>query len=287
MSRQNKPLWTCPRCHRQFANRNQAHSCTDVTVADCFRGRNPNLVDVFHAFEAAVRSCGEVRVHPTPSRIAFIARMTFTGAAFKQKGLEIGVMLPYRSHDPRFHKFFPSGNGGVHYLMASKVSHIDAQLRKWIAEAYRVGMQEYLGRPVRLKPTKVAAEKPAVKTSRANGRTCKIFYIHWHRDELEERSAPLRKAGHEVRGHWDVSNVAKLVDYLPDVFVISLDRLPSHGRSHAGWFWEAKKRQTIPIVFAGGQPDKVQVARNQFPQALFCTTDEVPDVIGGLIPLNS
>ena len=36
--------------------------------------------------------------------------------------------------------------------------------------------------------------------------------------------------------------------------MISLDRLPSHGRAVAEWLWEAKKRQHIPIVFLGGQP---------------------------------
>lgn len=65
-------------------------------------------------------------------------------------------------------------------------------------------------------------------------RAGKIFYFHWNRKEFNERSARLRMAGHEVRGHWDPERVAKLGDSMPDVFVISLDRLPSHGRAYAG-----------------------------------------------------
>ena len=99
-----KPLWECPQCGRQFANRNQAHGCTDVTISDCLKGISDNVVELFHAFEAAVRACGEVRVHPSRARIAFIARMTFAGAILKRDHIEAGMMLPYRSTSPRFHK---------------------------------------------------------------------------------------------------------------------------------------------------------------------------------------
>jgi hypothetical protein len=57
--------------------------------------------------------------------------------------------------------------------------------------------------------------------------------------------------------------------------VISLDRLPSHGRAIAELIWEAKKRQRIPILFAGGAPDKVKATREKLPKARYCGWDEV------------
>ncbi len=86
-----------------------------------------------------------------------------------------------------------------------------------------------------------------------------------------------------VSNHRSPRIAAKLADNLPDVMVVSLDRLPSHGRAYAGWLWEAKKRQHIPLVFAGGQPDKVAVARDLFPKAIFCATQEVPKVVNGIL----
>jgi hypothetical protein len=47
----------------------------------------------------------------------------------------------------------------------------------------------------------------------------------------------------------------------------------------AEWFWEAKKRQHIPIIFAGGQSDKVKATKAKFPKAIFCASEEVPAIL--------
>jgi hypothetical protein len=124
---------------------------------------------------------------------------------------------------------------------------------------------------------------PVSKRAKGPRRTGKIFYLHWNEDELQERIAPLCAAGHEVRTHWSTDKVAKFGDFLPDVFVISLDRLPSHGRAYASGFWDAKKRRHIPIVFAGGQDDKVALTQNLFPNAVYCASADVPRVVHGLL----
>jgi hypothetical protein len=110
-----------------------------------------------------------------------------------------------------------------------------------------------------------------------------VFYLHWNKEEAEERVAPLKKAGHKVLHHWSMEGHIKLGDFLPDVVVISLDRLPSHGRHVAEWFWEAKKRQVIPIIFAGGKPDKVAIVKKQFPQAVYCQSDELMATLSRLL----
>ena len=97
----------------------------------------------------------------------------------------------------------------------------------------------------------------------------KVFYLHWNRDEAEARVAALKKAGHEVRYHWSTEEHVKLADFTPEAVVISLDRLPSHGRQVAEWFWEAKKRQSIPIVFAGGASNKCKLPAQSFRRRSF------------------
>ena len=107
----------------------------------------------------------------------------------------------------------------------------------------------------------------------------KVFYLHWNQDELESRIAALKEARHDVVAHWSTEEHARLGDFIPDAVVISLDRLPSHGRQVAEWFWEAKKRRGIPILFVGGAPDKVETARRQFPEAVYCASDDVPGAL--------
>jgi hypothetical protein len=103
----------------------------------------------------------------------------------------------------------------------------------------------------------------------------KIFYLHWNQAEAEMQAAKIKKAGHKVHCHWSTEDHIKLGDFAPEVVVISLDRLPSHGRQVAEWFWEAKKRQVISIIFAGGKPEKVDVVRKKFPKAIYCESEEV------------
>ena len=111
----------------------------------------------------------------------------------------------------------------------------------------------------------------------------RIYFVHWNQTEAEARAAELTEAGHDVRAHWITDKIDKWGDYLPDAVVISLDRLPSHGRAIAEWIWVAKKRQNNPILFAGGAPDKVKTTREKFPKAKFCAWEEVVEVLKTVI----
>lgn len=107
----------------------------------------------------------------------------------------------------------------------------------------------------------------------------KIFYVHWHEAEAAERIKPLLAAGYPVHTHWQTESGTNLKEPFPEVFVVSLDRLPSHGRAIADWVVGAKKRQHLPLIFEGGQPDKVAATQAKFPQALYCATGKVLDVL--------
>lgn len=105
--------------------------------------------------------------------------------------------------------------------------------------------------------------------------TMHVLYLHWHAEELATRVAPLRQAGYSIAEHSSTAAAPSLQDHLPDVAVLSLARLPSHGRAVAEWLWEAKKRQHIPIVFVDGAPEKVAVTKKKFPTAHYCTADKL------------
>ena len=90
-------------------------------------------------------------------------------------------------------------------------------------------------------------------------------------------------AGHVVRVHWSTPSVPSLKGEFPDEAVISLDRLPSHGRAVAEWFWEAKSRRYTPMVLEGGKPEKMAVVRERFPEARFCETGQAANVLACLL----
>lgn len=109
-----------------------------------------------------------------------------------------------------------------------------------------------------------------------------IFYIHWNEKELKEKIQPLKKAGYAVDYHFSTETTANFKDNLPDVLVICLDRLPSHGKAYAEWLWEAKKRQHIPVIFCGGKPEKIIPIKEKFPNAFFCSNEKLLAVLDKL-----
>jgi hypothetical protein len=113
-----------------------------------------------------------------------------------------------------------------------------------------------------------------------------LFYLHWHEQELIERIEPLKDLGLNIQAHWSTYETPMWVEGLPDIFVISLDRLPSHGKKYAEWLLKAKKRQHIPLIFVDGQSDKVELLQQNFPKAIFCKSDALRTIIGLIIHGN-
>lgn len=109
-----------------------------------------------------------------------------------------------------------------------------------------------------------------------------VFLVHWNEKELAQYASALESEGHLVRGHCSTESFEKWGDYLPDALIVSLDRLPSHGRQVVEWFWEAKYRRSIPVFFVGGEPTKVKATRSKFPAATFCSWAELPAFLADL-----
>ncbi len=101
----------------------------------------------------------------------------------------------------------------------------------------------------------------------------RVVYVHWNEEEGKPAVRALKEAGHEVLFHFSQNAEAatwrRLKEWAPEAMAISLARLPSHGRQVARWFWEAKSRRSVPLLFVGGEPEKVAVSKKAYPQAVF------------------
>ena len=72
-----RPLWTCPRCGRTFANVNQTHTCAALgSVHAHFDGKDPAVRAAFERVLAALAPLGPVDVLAERSRIALHAWMS-------------------------------------------------------------------------------------------------------------------------------------------------------------------------------------------------------------------
>jgi hypothetical protein len=155
------PLWRCPDCRRQFANRNQSHACGPRrTVASHFEDKSKTVRDIFKKLLTVAKKNGPVIVLPEKTRIAFQVRMSFAAFTVRQNWVDGHVVLARRLENPRFRRIetFSPRNHLLAFRFTS-AEEIDAEVAAWFAEAYRVGQQRHLMQP----RFSVSAEKSAVK----------------------------------------------------------------------------------------------------------------------------
>ena len=99
----------------------------------------------------------------------------------------------------------------------------------------------------------------------------RVVLIHWNTAEGNERAATLRRAGHtaKVVTPKAAADFRSIATNPPHVLVIDLTRLPAQGREAAFWFRQRKATRAVPIVFAGGDPEKVSGIKTHLPDAQF------------------
>jgi hypothetical protein len=102
----------------------------------------------------------------------------------------------------------------------------------------------------------------------------RIRLMHWKSAEAASRVELLRKAGHEVQ-YEEKATPGAIRSGAPDAVVIDLTRMPSHGREVAVWIRGTKAMRHIPIVFAGGEPEKVAAIRQMIPDATYTEWERI------------
>src|SRR4051794_22998956 len=138
-------MWRCPKCRRQFANRNQSHACGRSTLASHFEGKPPIVRRIFEKLLAIARKNGPVTVLPEKTRIAFQVRMSFAAFVVRRNWVDGHVILARLLENPRFSRvetFSPRNH--LHAFRLENVAEIDDEVAAWFEEAYRVGQQRHL-----------------------------------------------------------------------------------------------------------------------------------------------
>jgi hypothetical protein len=96
----------------------------------------------------------------------------------------------------------------------------------------------------------------------------RIRLIHWKAAEAAEYVDILRNAGHQV-DYEEKLNPGSIRDGRPEAVLIDLSRMPSHGREVGVHLRGAKSTRYVPLVFVGGDPEKVAAIRAVLPDATY------------------
>jgi CheY-like chemotaxis protein len=108
-----------------------------------------------------------------------------------------------------------------------------------------------------------------------------VLLVHWNESEAKERARALKALGYKAKILFDPEkrNLAEVRERPPELFLIDLSRLPSQGREIAGHFRRAKATRNVPILFVGGDAERVKTARKLIPDAEFAMWDEIRSAI--------
>jgi hypothetical protein len=104
-----------------------------------------------------------------------------------------------------------------------------------------------------------------------------VVLVHWNEPEAKERARALKALGYKAKILFDPEkhSLAEIREHPPELFLIDLSRLPSQGREIGGHFRRAKATRKVPILFIGGDAERVKTARKVIPDAEFAVWDEI------------
>jgi hypothetical protein len=110
----------------------------------------------------------------------------------------------------------------------------------------------------------------------------RIVLIHWNREEGEVRAGGLRGKGRQVvvltpRG--GAAELRPLRDDPPEAIVIDLTRIPSQGRAVGVELRRQKGTRAVPLLFAGGDSEKIARIRELLPDAVYTAWESIDEAL--------
>jgi hypothetical protein len=125
--------------------RNLWHACGRYSLKALFTRSEPQVWRIYKLYERLVRSIGPITVIPQKTRIVFMTRIRFAGGTPRKSYFDAGFLYPRPLRSPRITwgmKYYDRCYGYRVHLRSPR--DLDAQLRRWLRTAYRVGQQEYI-----------------------------------------------------------------------------------------------------------------------------------------------
>jgi len=108
--------------------------------------------------------------------------------------------------------------------------------------------------------------------------THRVRFIHWKPEEAKNYIQLLVGAAYTVDYGKMSNNLLKEIrENPPDAILIDLSRAPSQGRDMGISFRKYNTTRIVPILFIGGEPDKVDRVKETLPDAIYTSCDTFED----------
>jgi len=98
-------------------------------------GKPQDIIELYERLDDLIRTCGEVVVAPTKTRVLFKVRTVFASVAVNKNWLDVMFVLGRRLKHRRIKKAQEEYPGIVHSLRIEKAEDVDDDLARWLQEA--------------------------------------------------------------------------------------------------------------------------------------------------------
>ena len=109
--------------------------------------------------------------------------------------------------------------------------------------------------------------------------------ISWHPD-IQQKAAALKRRGLQIEAEAPAAIsgiVGAMTTLAPVAIVLDLDKRPSSARDLAMVLGNSQSARQIPILFAGGLPEKIEDVRSWMPNAHFTAWAKAPEALRKLL----
>jgi len=129
--------WTCPQCHRQFRNKNQAHSCALTDPDTHFLACSPQVEASCRLLLDKVKEFGRINITSVKNAILISSKSTFLAIKTKKDHAGIEFLLDHEISEFPINKTFRVSRSRVaHFIRIGEPGDVDEQLMRWIRQAY-------------------------------------------------------------------------------------------------------------------------------------------------------
>ena len=132
-----KKLWKCPKCKREFKNKNQVHSCTSFSLKKHFENK-PYAKELFlHLKQAIENNVGPLKIESPPCCIHLVSNYTFAAVWALKDKIRIDFRIDSKIESKRIWKMIQmSTNRYLYFLEIKDKQEVNKELLGWIKKAY-------------------------------------------------------------------------------------------------------------------------------------------------------
>ena len=138
--RMTKQSWSCPTCHRVFAQVNQRHACGTGSREEVLRNRPPALVHIYELIEAYAKTLGPIEIVTRQRYALFRSVRIFADLTVMTGCVRLVIHLRRRVDSPAFSKIVAGERMAVSHIAKLTTPDEWKAVTSYFEEAYRVSL---------------------------------------------------------------------------------------------------------------------------------------------------